>query len=264
MKKAMIAAMMVLVNVAWITKDNNNEPKKWTISRPSLEVSDLDEDKQAAAAWKKASVFQAVAEVVKDELTVVSLWSEEEKKIGTVTVNEKGITTKGLNPDVFIPPMPSIEDFKKGAQFCITNLSSKRKTCTSFDFATMKWKQEGSKDKSLASKDSTVIVATSIAVQFVERPKMIKKKQFFEKSKFFVGDNNKRVCANGDDVRGTAVGVSKSLCCRYANQDANNQCSNALCLGCAKLLPCDSGCGFFGTDYFCFCGTTGVKCSYCP
>lgn len=75
-----------------------------------------------------------------------------------------------------------------------------------------------------------------------------------------------QVVCNGPIVRGSASaltdnGLSRSLLCAAARDDANTRCWNSYCTGCCRLDSCDAFC-FQGTDYLCAtAGITGTSCS---
>lgn len=61
-------------------------------------------------------------------------------------------------------------------------------------------------------------------------------------------------------IRGNAYDeMSRALICERAKNDANMKCTNDLCWGCCKLLPCDAYCAL--GDYFCV--VAGVYGQYC-
>ncbi len=65
---------------------------------------------------------------------------------------------------------------------------------------------------------------------------------------------------NGSHCRGFGTGGAASGCCAEAWQDASDCCTNGICWGCCQFLSCDKACGI--GDYICFCGVTGIECSY--
>ena len=75
-----------------------------------------------------------------------------------------------------------------------------------------------------------------------------------------------QVICFGPTVRGSATaltdnGLSRSLICAAAKDDANTKCWNSYCTGCCRLESCDAFC-FSGTDYLCaVAGITGTSCS---
>jgi hypothetical protein len=58
---------------------------------------------------------------------------------------------------------------------------------------------------------------------------------------------------------GFLAATSKSRCCEIATQSANNACSNGLCLGCCRIIGCDTAC-IGNTDYGCICSVNGQAC----
>lgn len=75
-----------------------------------------------------------------------------------------------------------------------------------------------------------------------------------------VGISSILIDCDGFRCRGFGTGGSASGCCEEAWQDASNCCTNGICWGCCRFLACDKGCAI--GDYICFCGVTGVECSY--
>lgn len=72
---------------------------------------------------------------------------------------------------------------------------------------------------------------------------------------------------SGVFVVGTGVGSTLAIACANAEQEANNQCSNAYCLGCCQLLevpntksPCGCDC-LFSNGSICDCNATGQACA---
>ncbi len=215
---------------------DNQPANTYSQTYDSLKQSKLAEDQQAAASWKRLGIQSSLAHQESKNVFKQDLLGDNGQDLGHITVKKNGggyeIELQGFDSKHLRFTRKTGE-----MKFHLVDVSNSQDYLIN--------PREGlsaDTQKFVNLNEDHLIVMLNASAHFTKssRDTSLVKQDCDSVQGDVSNKSQAQVSCSGLWYSGNAWGESQSTCCYYAEREVNDKCINSRCLGCCKLLSCNS------------------------